>query len=112
MPVIVHDREAHGDSPGHREGIPARLRGVFHCYSGSVEMARELLALGWYLGFDGPVTYKNARKTVEVAEMVPLDRISDRDGLPLYVSRPSAGQAQRLPAMWSTSRKSWPRSRA
>lgn len=74
LPVIVHDREAHGDSLAIVKEYPA-LRGVFHCYSGSVEMARELLALGWYLGFDGPVTYKNARKTVEVAEMVPLDRI-------------------------------------
>ena len=73
-PVIVHDREAHGDSLAIVKEYPA-LRGVFHCYSGSVEMARELLALGWYLGFDGPVTYKNARKTVEVAEMVPLNRI-------------------------------------
>ena len=74
LPVIVHDREAHGDSLAIVKEYPA-LRGVFHCYSGSVEMARELLALGWYLGFDGPVTYKNARKTVEVAEIVPLDRI-------------------------------------
>ena len=74
LPVIVHDHEAHGDSLAIVKEYPA-LRGVFHCYSGSVEMARELLALGWYLGFDGPVTYKNARKTVEVAEIVPLDRI-------------------------------------
>ena len=74
LAVIVHDREAHGDSLRIVCDYP-QLRGVFHCYSGSVEMARELLALGWYLGFDGPVTYKNARKTVEVAEMVPLDRI-------------------------------------
>ena len=74
LPVIVHDREAHGDSLRIVCDYP-QLRGVFHCYSGSVEMARELLALGWYLGFDGPVTYKNARKTVEVAEMVPLNRI-------------------------------------
>ena len=48
---------------------------MFHCYSGSVEMAKELLDRGWYLGFDGPVTYKNARRTVEVAEMIPIDRI-------------------------------------
>lgn len=74
LPVIVHDREAHGDSLRIVCDYP-QLRGVFHCYSGSVEMARELLAQGWYLGFDGPVTYKNARKTVEVAEMVPLNRI-------------------------------------
>ena len=74
LPVIFHDRDAHGDSLSIVKSYPA-LRGVFHCYSGSVEMAEELLALGWYLGFDGPVTYKNARKAVAVAEMAPLDRI-------------------------------------
>ena len=74
LPVVVHEREAHEDGLRIVDEFP-EVKGVFHCYSGSVEMARELLALGWYLGFDGPVTYKNARKTVEVAEMVPLDRI-------------------------------------
>ena len=74
LPVIFHDREAHGDSLAMVKEFP-EVTGVFHCFSGSPEMARELLALGWYLGFDGPVTYKNARKTVEVAEIVPLDRI-------------------------------------
>lgn len=74
LPVIIHDREAHGDSLAIVKEYPD-LRGVFHCYSGSVEMAKELLDRGWYLGFDGPVTYKNARRTVEVAEMIPIDRI-------------------------------------
>ena len=74
LPVIVHDRDAHADSLAIVKEFP-RLRGVFHCFSGSVEMARELLALGWYLGFDGPVTYKNARKAVEVAQIVPSDRL-------------------------------------
>ena len=73
-PVIVHDREAHGDSFDIVSRYP-ELRGVFHCYSGSAEMAAELLKRGWYLGFDGPVTYKNARKTVEVALECPLDRM-------------------------------------
>ena len=74
LPVIVHDREAHGDCLE----IVSRydgLRGVFHCFSGSAEMAAELLRRGWYLGFDGPVTYKNARKAIEVLELCPLDRI-------------------------------------
>lgn len=74
LPVIVHDREAHGDCLE----IVSRydgLRGVFHCYSGSCEMAEALLKRGWYLGFDGPITYKNARKALEVLEMCPLDRI-------------------------------------
>ncbi|MGM9573469.1 MAG: TatD family hydrolase [Hominicoprocola sp.] len=74
LPVIVHDREAHADCLAIVKEFPG-VRGVFHCYSGSVEMARELWKLGWYTGFDGPVTYKNARKTVEVAAEVPLERL-------------------------------------
>ena len=73
-PIIVHDREAHGDCLEIVRDYP-ELKGVFHCYSGSAEMAKELLRRGWYLGFDGPVTYKNARKTLEVLEIFPLDRI-------------------------------------
>lgn len=73
-PVIIHDREAHGDCLETVCDYPG-LRGVFHCYSGSAEMAKELLKRGWYLGFDGPVTYKNARKTIEVLKLCPLDRI-------------------------------------
>ena len=73
-PVIIHDREAHGDCLDTVREYPA-LRGVFHCYSGSAEMAKELLRRGWYLGFDGPVTYKNARRTLEVLELCPPDRL-------------------------------------
>ena len=74
LPVIIHDRDAHADCFAIVSEFPT-LRGVFHCYSGSVEMARELWKRGWYVGFDGPLTYKNARKTVEVAAEVPLDKI-------------------------------------
>ena len=74
LPVIVHDRDAHGDSLSIVREYP-RLRGVFHCFSGSVEMAVELVKRGWYLGFDGPITYKNARKAREAAEAVPMDRM-------------------------------------
>ena len=74
LPVIVHDREAHGDSLEIVAAHPG-LKGVFHCYSGSAEMAEELLKRGWYLGFDGPVTYRNARKTIEVLEICPLEKI-------------------------------------
>lgn len=73
-PVIVHDREAHADSLEIVLRYP-KVRGVFHCFSGSAEMAKELLRRGWYLGFDGPVTYKNARKALEVLEITPPDRI-------------------------------------
>ena len=74
LPVIVHDREAHGDSLAIVLDYP-EARGVFHCFSGSPEMAEELLMRGWYLGFDGPITYKNAQKAPEVAAITPLDRI-------------------------------------
>ena len=91
LPVIVHDREAHGDSLAIVKEYPA-LRGVFHCYSGSVEMARELLALGWYLGFDGPVTYKNARRAPEVAAVTPLNRMLIETDSPYMTPVPYRGQ--------------------
>jgi len=66
LPVIVHDREAHGDSLAIIKEFPT-VTGVFHCFSGSPEMAEELLKQGWYLGFDGPITYKNAKRAPGVA---------------------------------------------
>ncbi|MCR5088364.1 MAG: TatD family hydrolase [Oscillospiraceae bacterium] len=74
LPVIIHDREAHGDILEIVRQYPV-LRGVFHCYSGSAEMAKELLRMGWYLGFDGPITYKNAKKVIEVLQICPVERI-------------------------------------
>ena len=74
LPVIVHDRDAHADCLAIVKEFP-QVRGVFHCFSGSVEIAQELIKRGWYLGFDGPLTYKNAKKTVEVAKIVPLDKV-------------------------------------
>lgn len=90
-PVIIHDREAHGDSMEIILRYP-QLRGVFHCFSGSVEMASELLKRGWYLGFDGPITYKNARKSIEVLEMCPLDRIVIETDSPYLTPVPNRGK--------------------
>lgn len=90
-PVIIHDREAHGDSLEIILDYP-ELKGVFHCYSGSAEMAKELLKRGWYLGFDGPVTYKNARKTVEVLEICPLDRVLIETDSPYMSPVPKRGK--------------------
>ena len=90
-PVIVHDREAHEDSMKIVSLYPG-LRGVFHCYSGSVEMAKELLKRGWYLGFDGPITYKNARKALEVLEMCPMDRILVETDSPYLSPVPMRGK--------------------
>ena len=90
-PVIVHDREAHGDCLQIVADYPG-LRGVFHCFSGSAEMARELLRRGWYIGFDGPVTYKNARKALEVLEICPPERILIETDSPYLSPVPNRGK--------------------
>ena len=74
LPVIIHDREAHGDCFETVLRYPS-VRGVFHSYSGSPEMAIELVKRGWYISFSGVLTFKNARKTVETAAAIPLERI-------------------------------------
>ena len=74
LPVIVHEREAHEDGMKVVEEFP-EVTGVFHCYSGSAEMAKILIKKGWYIGFTGVLTFKNARKAIEVASSIPLDRI-------------------------------------
>ena len=91
LPVIVHDREAHEDSLEMILRYPA-LRGVFHCYSGSAEMARELIKRGWYLGFDGPVTYKNNRKAAEVLAVTPAERILVETDSPYMAPVPFRGK--------------------
>lgn len=91
LSVIVHDREAHGDSLAVVLDYPA-LRGVFHCFSGSPEMAQELLKRGWYLGFDGPITYKNAKRAPEVAAVTPLDRIVVETDAPYLTPVPYRGK--------------------
>ena len=90
LPVIVHDREAHADSLAIVKEFP-EVKGVFHCYSGSAEMAKELLKLGWMISFTGVVTYKNARKTVEAAEVVPLDRLMIETDAPYMSPVPRRG---------------------
>ena len=91
LPVIVHDREAHGDSLEIVRDYPA-LRGVFHCFSGSVEMAQELLRRGWYLGFDGPITYKNAARAPEVIRICPMERILLETDSPYLAPVPNRGK--------------------
>lgn len=91
LPVIIHDREAHGDSMDIIREYP-EVRGVFHCFSGSPEMAQELLKRGWYLGFDGPITYKNARRAPEVAAITPLDRIVIETDSPYLSPVPNRGK--------------------
>ncbi len=91
LPVIVHDREAHADTLSVVREFPA-VTGVFHCFSGSVEMARELLKLGWMLSFNGAVTFKNARKAPEVIAEVPMDRLMIETDAPYLTPVPFRGK--------------------
>ena len=91
LPVIIHDRDAHADTLAIVREFPG-VTGVFHCFSGSPEMARELLKMGWYLGFDGPVTYKNARRAPEVAAVTPLDRMLIETDSPYMTPVPYRGR--------------------
>ena len=90
LPVVIHDREAHGDTMELlRQYRPA---GVVHCYSGSAEMAKEVLSLGMYVGFTGVVTFKHARKALEAAEVVPLDRLLVETDCPYMAPEPFRGR--------------------
>lgn len=95
-PVIIHDREAHdevlailadwvAEDPEHRCG-------VFHCFSGDLAMARQVVALGFYLGVDGPVTYHNARKLPEIVTWLPLDRLLVETDCPYLTPHPHRGR--------------------
>lgn len=91
LPVIVHDREAHADSMSVIKEFP-QVRGVFHCFSGSAEMARELVRLGWMISFTGVLTYKNARRAIEAAQAAPLDSLMIETDSPYMAPVPCRGQ--------------------
>ena len=91
LPVIVHEREAHEDGMKIVEEFPG-VSGVFHCYSGSLEMAKWLIARGWYIGFGGVLTFKNARKALEVAESIPIERIVLETDCPYMAPEPFRGR--------------------
>lgn len=90
LPVIIHDREAHGDTMELLRKY--RPRGVVHCFSGSVEMAREVISLGMYIGLGGAVTFKNARVPVEVAAAIPLASLLVETDAPYMAPVPFRGK--------------------
>lgn len=90
-PAVIHDREAHADSLRVVKEFPT-VRGVFHCFSGSVEMAQELVRLGWMFSFGGSVTFKNARKAPEVIAALPEDRIMLETDCPYLAPVPFRGR--------------------
>lgn len=98
LPLIIHDREAHKDSldcllEAQADGyLRPRRPGVFHCYSGSVEFMQSLLKLGFYIGIDGPVTFKNAGRLKEVVAAVPADRLLLETDSPYLTPEPYRGK--------------------
>ena len=109
LPVIVHEREAHADAMEILDEFPT-VTGVFHCYSGSAEMAKELVRRGWYIGFTGVLTFKNAKKAVEVAKTLPHDRLVLETDCPYMAPEPFRGKrnhpgylyrmAEKLAELW------------
>ena len=91
LPVIVHERDAHEDGLAIVRQFPT-VKGVFHCYSGSAEMARQLTDLGWYIGFTGVLTFKNARRAVETAQAIPLEQIVIETDCPYMAPEPFRGK--------------------
>ncbi len=91
LPVIIHEREAHEDGMSIIEEFPD-VTGVFHCYSGSAEMAKALIRRGYYIGFTGVLTFKNARRAVEVASSIPLERIVLETDCPYMSPEPFRGK--------------------
>ena len=91
LPVIVHERDAHGDGMDIVRRFPD-VTGVFHCFSGSAEMAKWLVDRGWYIGFTGVITFKNARRSLEIIEWLPMDRIMVETDAPYMAPVPMRGK--------------------
>lgn len=103
LPVVVHDREAHGDTLELLKTY--RPAGVVHCFSGSAEMAEEILKLGMYIGVGGVVTFKNARKTVAVVKSLPLDRLLLETDAPYLSPEPYRGKRCRSDYIYHTAER-------
>lgn len=92
LPVVVHSRDAQKDTLDTLKNIKINNNGVIHCFSGSLESAKEFLKLGYYLGFDGPITFKNAKNALEVLEYMPLDKILIETDAPYLTPTPFRGE--------------------
>lgn len=91
LPVVIHDREAHGDTLEIMKEFP-NVKGIVHCFSGSTEFAMECIKLGYYIGITGVVTFKNAKKIVEVVKHVPLEKLLVETDCPYMAPVPNRGK--------------------
>ncbi len=103
LPVIVHDRDAHGDVLEILKEY--KPKGVVHSFSGSVEMAEEILKLGMYLGIGGVITFNNAKKLPEVVEMLPLDRLLLETDAPYLTPVPYRGKTNHSEMIYLVAQK-------
>lgn len=103
LPVIVHDRDAHADTLEILKST--KPKGVLHSFSGSVEMAEEILKIGMYLGIGGVITFKNAKKPPEVVEMLPLDRLLLETDAPYLTPVPFRGETNHSQMIYLTAEK-------
>ena len=91
LPIIVHSRDAQKDTFDIIKSYGGKLKGVMHCYSGSAELAKEYIKLGFYISLGGPVTFKNAKEPKEVATIVPEDRLLIETDSPYLAPTPFRG---------------------
>ena len=91
LPVVIHDRDAHKDTLDIMKEYPS-VKGIVHCFSGSVEFAKECVKLGYYIGITGVVTFKNAKKIIEVVDAIPLDRLLVETDCPYMAPIPNRGK--------------------
>jgi TatD DNase family protein len=91
MPVVIHDREAHGDTVAMIERFP-KVKGILHSCSASAETVKELCKKGWYISFSGTVTFKNAARVKEAAAAVPLDKLLTETDCPYLAPHPHRGK--------------------
>ena len=92
LPVCVHNRDAHGDTMEILRREAKGIVGVMHCFSGSLEIAQELVKMGWFIGVDGPLTFKNAAKLPEIVQKLPLERIVVETDCPYMAPVPLRGK--------------------
>ncbi len=91
LPVVIHDRDAHGDILEIIKEFP-NVNGIIHCFSGSVEFAMECIKLGYYIGIGGVVTFKNAKKIVDVVSKIPIEKILVETDAPYMAPVPNRGK--------------------
>ncbi|MHB8062295.1 MAG: TatD family hydrolase [Ruminiclostridium sp.] len=106
LPIIIHDRDAHEDTINIIKKTDAgQVGGIFHCFSGSAQMAIDMLKYNLYIAIGGPVTFKNARKTIEVVNAVPLDKLVVETDCPYLTPEPYRGKRNNSGYLGYTIRK-------